>query len=144
MLASHILLIPTPLCSQLASCIPQPKKIYIFSRALKSYHHSPIQIKAFVCVFVYRTVCTVPLIDYIDGNKYTLEPQQGGDEDGLARGAWDWSLLWKRIPLSQREKARRKHTTLPYRYTVSRQHANTHPSCVFVSISFSSPHLSVL
>ncbi|XP_045898107.1 N-acetylgalactosaminyltransferase 7 isoform X4 [Micropterus dolomieu] len=62
-----------------------------------------------------RTVCTVPLIDYIDGNEYTMEPQQGGDEDGLARGAWDWSLLWKRVPLSQREKANRKHTTQPYR-----------------------------
>lgn len=46
-----------------------------------------------------------------------MEPQQGGDEDGLARGAWDWSLLWKRVPLSQREKAKRKHTTMPYRYT---------------------------
>ncbi|KAK1885961.1 N-acetylgalactosaminyltransferase 7 [Dissostichus eleginoides] len=63
-------------------------------------------------------VCTVPLIDYIDGNEYTMEPQQGGDEDGLARGAWDWSLLWKRVPLSQREKDKRKHTTQPYR-TVS-------------------------
>uniref|UniRef100_A0A3Q1IJK5 Polypeptide N-acetylgalactosaminyltransferase n=1 Tax=Anabas testudineus TaxID=64144 RepID=A0A3Q1IJK5_ANATE len=62
-----------------------------------------------------RTVCTVPLIDYIDGNEYTMEPQQGGDEDGLARGAWDWSLLWKRVPLSQREKAKRKYTTQPYR-----------------------------
>uniref|UniRef100_A0A8B9LB62 Polypeptide N-acetylgalactosaminyltransferase n=1 Tax=Astyanax mexicanus TaxID=7994 RepID=A0A8B9LB62_ASTMX len=51
-----------------------------------------------------RTVCTVPLIDYIDGNDYTIEPQQGGDEDGLARGAWDWSLLWKRVPLSSKEK----------------------------------------
>ncbi|KAM4595530.1 N-acetylgalactosaminyltransferase 7 isoform 2-T2 [Fundulus diaphanus] len=62
-----------------------------------------------------RTVCTVPLIDYIDGNEYTMEPQQGGDEDGLARGAWDWSLLWKRVPLSQKEKAKRKYTTEPYR-----------------------------
>uniref|UniRef100_I3KP37 Polypeptide N-acetylgalactosaminyltransferase n=1 Tax=Oreochromis niloticus TaxID=8128 RepID=I3KP37_ORENI len=62
-----------------------------------------------------RTVCTVPLIDYIDGNEYSMEPQQGGDEDGLARGAWDWSLLWKRVPLSQREKAKRTHTTQPYR-----------------------------
>ncbi|XP_054634316.1 N-acetylgalactosaminyltransferase 7 isoform X3 [Dunckerocampus dactyliophorus] len=45
----------------------------------------------------------------------SMEPQQGGDEDGLARGAWDWSLLWKRVPLSPREKAERKHTTEPYR-----------------------------
>lgn len=60
-------------------------------------------------------MCTVPLIDYIDGNEYTMEAQQGGDEDGLARGAWDWSLLWKRVPLSQRERAQRTHTTQPYR-----------------------------
>ncbi|XP_075716366.1 N-acetylgalactosaminyltransferase 7 isoform X2 [Rhinoderma darwinii] len=61
-----------------------------------------------------RTACTVPLIDYIDGNVYTIEPQQGGDSDGFARGAWDWSMLWKRIPLSDREKAKRKHRTEPY------------------------------
>ncbi|KAM8808532.1 N-acetylgalactosaminyltransferase 7 isoform 2-T2 [Eudromia elegans] len=62
-----------------------------------------------------RTTCTVPLIDYIDGNDYSIEPQQGGDEDGFARGAWDWSLLWKRIPLSHKEKSKRKHKTEPYR-----------------------------
>ncbi|XP_034043263.1 N-acetylgalactosaminyltransferase 7 isoform X3 [Thalassophryne amazonica] len=62
-----------------------------------------------------RTVCTVPLIDYIDGNEYSVEPQQGGDDDGLARGAWDWSLLWKRIPLGPKEKAKRKHVSEPYR-----------------------------
>ncbi|KAL4618232.1 N-acetylgalactosaminyltransferase 7-like isoform X1 [Arapaima gigas] len=62
-----------------------------------------------------RTICTVPLIDYIDGNDYTIEPQQGGDEDGLARGAWDWSMLWKRVPLNQKEKAKRKHKSEPYR-----------------------------
>uniref|UniRef100_A0A8C4ZRN2 Polypeptide N-acetylgalactosaminyltransferase n=1 Tax=Gadus morhua TaxID=8049 RepID=A0A8C4ZRN2_GADMO len=62
-----------------------------------------------------RTICTVPLIDYIDGKEYTMETQQGGDEDGLARGAWDWSLLWKRVPLSDREKTKRKYTTEPYR-----------------------------
>ncbi|XP_075923555.1 N-acetylgalactosaminyltransferase 7-like isoform X2 [Petromyzon marinus] len=62
-----------------------------------------------------RTTSTVPLIDYINGMDYTMEPQQGGDDDGFARGAWDWSLLWKRIPLSERERARRKHKTEPYR-----------------------------
>ncbi|MBN3282321.1 GALT7 acetylgalactosaminyltransferase, partial [Polyodon spathula] len=62
-----------------------------------------------------RTICTVPLIDYIDGNDYTIEPQQGGDEDGFARGAWDWSLLWKRVPLSSKEKAKRNHKSEPYR-----------------------------
>ena len=69
-------------------------------------------------IFICRTICTVPLIDYIDGNEYTMEAQQGGDEDGLARGAWDWSLLWKRVPLSDREKTKRKYTTEPYRYTL--------------------------
>ncbi|KAG9347030.1 hypothetical protein JZ751_005957 [Albula glossodonta] len=62
-----------------------------------------------------RTISTVPLIDYIDGNDYTIETQQGGDEDGLARGAWDWSLLWKRVPLNSKEKSQRKHKSEPYR-----------------------------
>uniref|UniRef100_UPI00358F8985 N-acetylgalactosaminyltransferase 7-like n=1 Tax=Myxine glutinosa TaxID=7769 RepID=UPI00358F8985 len=62
-----------------------------------------------------RKTCTAPLIDYIDGNDFTMESQQGGDEDGFARGAWDWSLLWKRIPLNEREKSTRAHCTMPYR-----------------------------
>lgn len=63
-----------------------------------------------------RTVCTVPLIDSIHGQKYTIEPQGGGDEDGFARGAWDWSMLWKRVPLGDKEKQSRKTRTEPYRY----------------------------
>ncbi|KAM3831255.1 N-acetylgalactosaminyltransferase 7 isoform 3-T3 [Vipera latastei] len=62
-----------------------------------------------------RTSCTVPLIDVIDGNTYNIVPQGGGDEDGFARGAWDWSMLWKRVPLTKREKAMRKTKTEPYR-----------------------------
>uniref|UniRef100_A0A8D0C8P1 Polypeptide N-acetylgalactosaminyltransferase n=1 Tax=Scleropages formosus TaxID=113540 RepID=A0A8D0C8P1_SCLFO len=62
-----------------------------------------------------RTVCTVPLIDSINGRTYTIEPQGGGDSDGFARGAWDWSMLWKRIPLTDREKQRRQTKTEPYR-----------------------------
>ncbi|KAM3939165.1 N-acetylgalactosaminyltransferase 7 isoform 1-T1 [Leptodactylus fuscus] len=62
-----------------------------------------------------RTACTVPLIDVIDGNNYHLLPQGGGDEDGYARGAWDWSMLWKRVPLTQKEKDMRKTKTEPYR-----------------------------
>lgn len=63
-----------------------------------------------------RTVCTVPLIDSINGQKFTIEPQGGGDENGFARGAWDWSMLWKRVPLGAREKKLRKTETEPYRY----------------------------
>uniref|UniRef100_A0A4W6F8Q4 Polypeptide N-acetylgalactosaminyltransferase n=1 Tax=Lates calcarifer TaxID=8187 RepID=A0A4W6F8Q4_LATCA len=62
-----------------------------------------------------RTVCTVPLIDSIHGQKFTIEPQGGGDQDGFARGAWDWSMLWKRVPLGDREKILRKTQTEPYR-----------------------------
>uniref|UniRef100_A0A3Q3FBH3 Polypeptide N-acetylgalactosaminyltransferase n=1 Tax=Kryptolebias marmoratus TaxID=37003 RepID=A0A3Q3FBH3_KRYMA len=62
-----------------------------------------------------RTVCTVPLIDSIHGQKFNIEPQGGGDENGFARGAWDWSMLWKRVPLGDREKKRRKTDTEPYR-----------------------------
>uniref|UniRef100_H2YPR0 Polypeptide N-acetylgalactosaminyltransferase n=1 Tax=Ciona savignyi TaxID=51511 RepID=H2YPR0_CIOSA len=59
--------------------------------------------------------CTVPLIDVIDGNKYTFTEQAGGDENGLARGAWDWSLQWKRIPITKKEKARKSRMSDPYR-----------------------------
>jgi len=45
-----------------------------------------------------------------------MEPQGGGDEDGFARGAWDWSMLWKRVPLGDKEKKLRKTQTEPYRY----------------------------
>lgn len=60
-------------------------------------------------------VSTVPMIDAIDGNTYAFEPQQGGDENNLARGAWDWNFDWKRIPLNPIEKARRKTVTEPFR-----------------------------
>uniref|UniRef100_A0A673MW11 Polypeptide N-acetylgalactosaminyltransferase n=1 Tax=Sinocyclocheilus rhinocerous TaxID=307959 RepID=A0A673MW11_9TELE len=62
-----------------------------------------------------RTVCTVPLIDAINGKTFTIEPQGGGDEDGFARGAWDWSMLWKRVPLNSKEKQKRLTRTEPYR-----------------------------
>uniref|UniRef100_A0A3P8QIF3 Polypeptide N-acetylgalactosaminyltransferase n=1 Tax=Astatotilapia calliptera TaxID=8154 RepID=A0A3P8QIF3_ASTCA len=62
-----------------------------------------------------RTVCTVPLIDSVHGETFTFEPQGGGDSNGFARGAWDWSMLWKRIPLGAREHKLRKTQTEPYR-----------------------------
>ncbi|XP_048852614.1 N-acetylgalactosaminyltransferase 7 isoform X1 [Brienomyrus brachyistius] len=62
-----------------------------------------------------RTVCTVPLIDSVHGQTFVLEPQGGGNEDGFARGAWDWSMLWKRVPLTSKEKQRRLTLTEPYR-----------------------------
>ncbi|XP_035645218.2 N-acetylgalactosaminyltransferase 7-like isoform X1 [Oncorhynchus keta] len=62
-----------------------------------------------------RTVCTVPLIDSIEGQTFRVDPQGGGDEDGFARGAWDWSMLWKRVPLTSREKEKRLTKTEPYR-----------------------------
>ncbi|XP_061580431.1 N-acetylgalactosaminyltransferase 7 isoform X1 [Cololabis saira] len=62
-----------------------------------------------------RTVCTVPLIDSIHGQRFTIESQGGGDNNGFARGAWDWSMLWKRVPLGDREKKLRQTLTEPYR-----------------------------
>ncbi|XP_074554714.1 N-acetylgalactosaminyltransferase 7-like [Halichoeres trimaculatus] len=62
-----------------------------------------------------RTVCTVPLVDVISGHDYRIESQGGGDKDNFARGAWDWSMTWKRIPLTDREKQLRKTRTEPYR-----------------------------
>lgn len=61
-----------------------------------------------------RSTCTCPLVDVIDGNKYTFTEQAGGDENGHARGAWDWDLLWKRVPLTHREKAKHKYISEPY------------------------------
>ena len=59
-------------------------------------------------------ICTVPLVDAIDGDTYVFSPQAGGDDNGFARGAWDWDLLWKRIPLTKREKVRyRNHGSNP-------------------------------
>lgn len=49
-------------------------------------------------------ICTVPMVDAIDGATYVFTPQAGGDENNFARGAWDWDLLWKRIPLNDRER----------------------------------------
>ncbi|XP_074521362.1 N-acetylgalactosaminyltransferase 7-like [Halichoeres trimaculatus] len=62
-----------------------------------------------------RMVCTVPLEDYISGHDYSIQTQGGGDEDNFARGAWDWSMMWKRIPLTNKEKQLRKTRTEPYR-----------------------------
>lgn len=72
-----------------------------------------------VCVASVRTVCTVPLIDSVHGETFTFQAQGGGDSNGFARGAWDWSMLWKRVPLGSREHAQRKTQTEPYRYTVT-------------------------
>ena len=54
--------------------------------------------------FLDYRISTVPLVDAIDGDTYVFSPQAGGDENGFARGAWDWDLLWKRIPLTKRER----------------------------------------
>ncbi|XP_061102444.1 N-acetylgalactosaminyltransferase 7 isoform X2 [Conger conger] len=62
-----------------------------------------------------RTVCTAPLIDSISGQAYHFEAQGGGDKNGLARGAWDWSMIWKRVPLGSKEDRRRLTITEPYR-----------------------------
>ncbi len=69
----------------------------------------------------------MPLIDSIHGQKFIIEPQGGGDKDGFARGAWDWSMLWKRVPLGDEEKKFRKTKTEPYRYrkAMSTQKTNT-------------------
>ena len=47
-------------------------------------------------------ICTVPIVDAIDGDNYVFTVQGGGDENGFARGGWDWELTWKRFPLNAR------------------------------------------
>ena len=41
-------------------------------------------------------------MDSIDGDTFVFTQQGGGDENNYARGAWDWELTWKRIPLNAR------------------------------------------
>ena len=36
----------------------------------------------------------MPLVDAIDGDTYVFSPQAGGDENGFARGAWDWLVIY--------------------------------------------------
>lgn len=111
-----VLVSPSPTCIHFLSIPP-------FSwSCLAPPSPPPPCVRLCVCVYAcaygpVRTVCTVPLIDAINGQKYTVEPQGGGDQNGFARGAWDWSLLWKRVPLGDREKKRRETETEPYRYT---------------------------
>ena len=60
-----------------------------------------------------RTVA-VPFIDAIDGNRYTFSSQGGGGKNGHARGAWDWQMSWKRIPLGEKEANLHKYKSEPY------------------------------
>ena len=122
--------IPPVLSSALSRSVSNtPPHVFVFSLALPSvfaYCFScmytiptnlpPMYLVAWSHPYSVRTVCTVPLIDSIHGQKFTIEPQGGGDQDGFARGAWDWSMLWKRVPLGDREKRQRKSRTEPYRY----------------------------
>lgn len=94
---------PTPLCVCVCMCVSM---FACMDLPLASPSSS---------VALFRTVCTVPLIDSINGKTYNIEPQGGGDEDGFARGAWDWSMLWKRVPLGSKEKQMRLTRTEPYR-----------------------------
>lgn len=57
---------------------------------------------------------TVPLIDVIDGNRYTFTPQAGGDFSGRAQGGWEWNFLWKRYPLPKTESEKLDEKTMPY------------------------------
>lgn len=100
---------------------PFPVSVCVFFLALLSSPScTPLLSTYAACVALcVRTVCTVPLIDSVHGETFTFEPQGGGDSNGFARGAWDWSMLWKRIPLGAREHKLRKTQTEPYRYTQS-------------------------
>lgn len=104
---------PPPRVAPVSVCV-------FFLALLSSPSCTPLLSTYAVCVALcVRTVCTVPLIDSVHGETFTFESQGGGDSNGFARGAWDWSMLWKRIPLGAREHKLRKTQTEPYRYTQS-------------------------
>jgi len=57
---------------------------------------------------------TVPLIDVIDGNRFTFTGQAGGDSNGRAQGGWEWNFLWKRYPLPKKESDKLGDKSEPY------------------------------
>uniref|UniRef100_A0ABM0GV86 Polypeptide N-acetylgalactosaminyltransferase 10-like n=1 Tax=Saccoglossus kowalevskii TaxID=10224 RepID=A0ABM0GV86_SACKO len=58
-----------------------------------------------------RKCIACPMIDVIGNNDYHYETQAG---DAM-RGAFDWELFYKRIPLTEEELKRRKHAAEPFR-----------------------------
>ena len=77
-------------------------------------------------------ISTVPLIDSIDGQRYTFSGQAGGDSHGRAQGGWEWNFLWKRYPLPKKESEKLKHATQMYPspamagglFAINREHFN--------------------
>nr|CAB3248253.1 N-acetylgalactosaminyltransferase 7-like [Phallusia mammillata] len=98
--------------AQKSQAAPGRILVYLDAHCEVSYNWMPPLVMPIV---KNRMVTTVPLIDVINGQDYTFRPQAGGDHDGFARGAWDWSMLWKRVPLGRQERERRAHRTDPYR-----------------------------
>lgn len=77
-------------------------------------------------------ISTVPLIDSIDGQRYTFSGQAGGDHNGRAQGGWEWNFLWKRYPLPKKEAEKLSHGTEMYPspamagglFAINREHFN--------------------
>lgn len=77
-------------------------------------------------------VSTVPLIDVVDGQRYTFTGQAGGDRFNRAQGGWEWNFLWKRYPLPKTEGEKLKHDSEMYPspamagglFAISRKHFN--------------------
>ena len=59
-------------------------------------------------------VSTVPFIDSINGHDFSFSSQGGGDAYGRARGAWDWSMIWKRVAVKKQESIKHTRVTEPY------------------------------
>ncbi|XP_070578286.1 N-acetylgalactosaminyltransferase 7-like [Ptychodera flava] len=57
-----------------------------------------------------RTTVACPTVDSIDSDTFAYGPQL----DGICRGAFDWELYYKRIPIGEVETKRRKHESEPY------------------------------
>lgn len=61
-----------------------------------------------------KRISTAPLIDSIHGEYFTFSPQAGGDKHNHARGAWNWRLDWKRLPLTEKWHGHYDYSSEPY------------------------------
>ena len=55
---------------------------------------------------------TVPVIDGIDSDTFSISPQYQGQS---FRGIFEWGLLYKETALPEKENRRRKQKTEPYK-----------------------------
>ena len=74
----------------------------------------PYELKTRLCDICWsdRTIMTVPVIDGIDSETFSISPQYQGQS---FRGIFEWGLKYKETALPEKENRRRKQKTEPYK-----------------------------